>query len=734
MGDIFEDIIEENLLILRQNIKLKEKDKEEKDLDCLIKKSLNIYCFLREMNSNLLKKAKIDKESLNNLNESLDYLEENSFYYSKGFLEQFYVILNSIYFQIINSNFKKNKYEIIKKLEKNKLLMIPIDKTKILLKILDSVKNPKLLVFYIKNFFHQTKFFSLGQIKKIYMIIAKMIKYVYKCKIISKKNYFTLLNKLLDSKLKPKPRLIRVNKSLVINYSRFFKKKNLSNSVGVIYASKQEKIEKNICKVIKSDNYQNHFKNFYQNLYEEESLYYKVKFHKPKKHLERRFYISSQGSATMNQEVSIKETKDLKSTSNSGSISSKDVTKNVNNYNKYDNSENTSVLFHLSIPLKNYMITNINNDKCDDLYHQYINLKLLEMRNPELIMSNMSDFETKILLPLYQKIIFNSQKKKPLFYYAFAKYRNLLKTLISKETEIPFNIEPYGSYSNNFLLDAGDIDICIIPNCEDYLKGFSNILEKVHDYLVSNRIAQSQAFLTNKRYLLLKIVDKETNFNIDITVHSLLPVLNTKLIRLYSLFDQRFHILGIYLKYWSKLNKVQGTSNFFLSSYALTIMLIYFLQNIAEPKVLPNLQKIDEKEYCYEFRYMEKLMRINIYFNEDLLKAREHLLRINNNVENVESVTILLVKFFEFFSYYFDSLRMKISISKEMDETFKELNDNYAFSIEDPFDPNHNPGKSMYMNSLTYETFLKSMKLEINYILNGEYLRRMESTQKMDNN
>ncbi len=632
MGDIFEDIIEENLLILRQNIKLKEKDEEEKDLDCLIKKSLNIYCFLREMNSNLLKKAKIDKESLNNLNESLDYLEENSFYYSKGFLEQFYVILNSIYFQIINSNFKKNKYEIIKKLEKNKLLMIPIDKTKILLKILDSVKNPKLLVFYIKNFFHQSKFFSLGQIKKIYMIIAKMIKYVYKCKIISKNNYFTLLNKLLDSKLKPKPRLIRVNKSLVINYSRFFKKKNLSNSVGVIYASKQEKSEKNICKVIKSDNYQNHFKNFYQNLYEEESLYYKVKFHKPKKHLERRFYISSQGSATMNQEVSIKETKDLKSTSNSGSISSKDVTKNVNNYNKYDNSENTSVLFHLSIPLKNYMITNINYDKCDDLYHQYINLKLLEMRNPELIMSNMSDFETKILLPLYQKIIFNSQKKKPLFYYAFAKYRNLLKTLISKETEIPFNIEPYGSYSNNFLLDAGDIDICIIPNCEDYLKGFSNILEKVHDYLVSNRIAQSQAFLTNKRYLLLKIVDKETNFNIDITVHSLLPVLNTKLIRLYSLFDQRFHILGIYLKYWSKLNKVQGTSNFFLSSYALTIMLIYFLQNIAEPKVLPNLQKIDEKEYCYEFRYMEKLMKINIYFNEDLLKAREHLLRINNNV------------------------------------------------------------------------------------------------------
>jgi DNA polymerase sigma len=380
------------------------------------------------------------------------------------------------------------------------------------------------------------------------------------------------------------------------------------------------------------------------------------------------------------------------------------------------------------------MITNVNCDKWDDIFKQYISSKLQELQNPEVIIKNMSEFEKKILLPLYQKIIFNSQKKKPLFYYAFAKYRNLLTTLISKETDIPFNIEPYGSYSNNFLLDAADIDICIIPNCEDYLKGFSNILEKVHDYLVSNRIAQSQAFLTNKRYLLLKIVDKETNFNIDITVHSLLPVLNTKLIRLYSLFDQRFHILGIYLKYWSKLNKVQGTSNFFLSSYALTIMLIYFLQNIVEPKVLPNLQKIEQKECCYEYRYMGKLMKVNIYFNDDLIKAREHLLKINNNAENVESVTSLLVKFFEFFSYYFDPVNMKISISKELDETFKEIKDSYAFSIEDPFDPNHNPGKSMYMNSLTYETFIKSMKLEINYILNGEYLRRMESTYKMENN
>jgi hypothetical protein len=44
---------------------------------------------------------------------------------------------------------------------------------------------------------------------------------------------------------------------------------------------------------------------------------------------------------------------------------------------------------------------------------------------------------------------------------------------------------------------------------------------------------------------------------IDITVHNMLPILNINLIRLYSLFDQRFHILGLYQIYkcYEKGNK-----------------------------------------------------------------------------------------------------------------------------------------------------------------------------------
>ena len=400
------------------------------------------------------------------------------------------------------------------------------------------------------------------------------------------------------------------------------------------------------------------------------------------------------------------------------------------NYNKYDNANtNSNILFHLSIPINNYISNFTKTDKCDEIYHEYINIKYNEMQNPEKIKNNIFLFECLILLPLYQKIILSSQKKKIVFNYAFAKYRNILTNLISKETNISFKIEPFGSFSNNFLLDAGDIDICIIPDCEDYLKGFEAIINKVNDYLIKNDIAESEAVISNSRYLLLKIVDKETKFHLDITVHSILPLLNTKLIKLYSLFDQRFHIMGIYLKYWSKLNQVQGTTNFYLSSYAIIIMLIYFLQNIPEPKVLPNLQKINYKEIIYEYKYIGRVMKVNIYFEDDLLKARAHLFSINNNMTNTESVTSLLVKFFEFFSYYFDSNLMKISISNHIDDTIKEIKDNYSFSIEDPFDANHNPGKSMFYNSLSHDAFIKAMKNEINYILGGEYIRRLEKSK-----
>ena len=43
--------------------------------------------------------------------------------------------------------------------------------------------------------------------------------------------------------------------------------------------------------------------------------------------------------------------------------------------------------------------------------------------------------------------------------------------------------------------------------------------------------------------------------------------------------------------------------------------------------------------------------------------------------------------------------------------------------MEDPFDIEHNPGKSMKLNTQQFDTFLNYMKKEINNILSGEYFK-----------
>lgn len=185
-------------------------------------------------------------------------------------------------------------------------------------------------------------------------------------------------------------------------------------------------------------------------------------------------------------------------------------------------------------------------------------------------------------------------------------------------------------------------------------------------------------------------------------------------------------MIGLYLKHWVKVNKINGAADNYLSSYALLLMLISFLQKVIEPRVLPNLQKIEDKEIMYEYTQNGEILKTNIYFEEDIQKIKSYMNKINNGQENKDSAIHLLVKFFEYYSYYYDNYEGKVSIHKNASEDVKKSSDTIAFSIDDPFDQKHNPGKSMGINSNQFNKFVTSMKKEINYIMNGEYTKRLD--------
>ena len=401
---------------------------------------------------------------------------------------------------------------------------------------------------------------------------------------------------------------------------------------------------------------------------------------------------------------------------------------NFNVVNKYKLGIMNNLNFNLnSFNTHNNKNHNIRNNPFEVVRQEYIKLKALQKEKPQEIMDNMDLFENNILLPIYNEVNSNNNNSEIVSKYSkvYSKYKEAIESILKKNNLEGTIVEPYGSIVNNFLTKDGDIDISIVPYKKSkdeflvYLQEIREELLNIRKYAVEN-----QNIYINTRYILLSIMDIDTKISIDITVHNLLPINNSKMIRLYSLFDQRFHILGIFLKHWVKINNIKGAPNGYLSSYALLILIIHFLQNIVEPKILPVLQEIKKETIEYKYHNGEKELTTNLYYEQDFDKMKEYMNIINCGNENESSVTELLVQFFEYYSYIYNTNNNHYLISIKHSDKKPAINcDHMVFPIEDPFDVAHNPGKTLKINSQEFSDFIFCMKKEINNIMSGEYFK-----------
>ena len=395
-----------------------------------------------------------------------------------------------------------------------------------------------------------------------------------------------------------------------------------------------------------------------------------------------------------------------------------------------------------SIPLSKYIlsryINNYSHNKENDIIREYIDLKVKEIEHPEDIWNNMQNFEKMILIPLYQKTIKARKEKYNTLNEIYNLYERNIKGIFKNSKDLD-EVQKFGSFSNTFMIDYGeyDIDICLVPRCQiNYFR--NTYMDKLIHGLKNSKLGNFKEVSTNENsnsYIALKgeLLEKGQKININILIDNKIPIYHSYLLKTYALYDQRFHIMGIYLKYWAKINNLHGPN--YLPSYALLFMIIHFLQKIVEPKVLPNLQKIpkidnykniyEPEEKIYEYYQGYDTATTNLNFETNPKKIKEYMSEINNNRFNEETVTNLLVKFFEYYSYCYDS-NQKISIHKDLRESIKTEDDNIAYSIDDPFDIMNNPGKNLEKDSESCKKFVKAMKREINLILSGEYVRRFE--------
>ena len=183
---------------------------------------------------------------------------------------------------------------------------------------------------------------------------------------------------------------------------------------------------------------------------------------------------------------------------------------------------------------------------------------------------------------------------------------------------------------------------------------------------------------------------RDTKFKIDILINNLLGVTNSKLLSVYAQIPW-IKQLGVIFKLWAKTNGVISTD--LLSSYATILMMLHFLiqkkyvnlmynaktRNASTPKInfkrmKTGYDKPDQFDIFYEFRTNP----------EDV-----------TNIKNINMVEILK----ELFLYYSDEgEHWKKNEGKNIisiDGTFdKEFETETVFTIKDPFDKPHNPGRA----------------------------------------
>ena len=134
-----------------------------------------------------------------------------------------------------------------------------------------------------------------------------------------------------------------------------------------------------------------------------------------------------------------------------------------------------------------------------------------------------------------------------------------------------------GSSQNGLWTVSGsDIDLVVVFH--NRMAHNQHFLIK-HCVKVVKKIAKpgTLCFVPAVKVPILRYKDLVTGIDVDISVNNILAIYNSDLIYTYCQIDQRFHILAIFLKNWAKKVKIIGAPNGYLSSYALTLMVIAFL-------------------------------------------------------------------------------------------------------------------------------------------------------------
>ena len=182
-------------------------------------------------------------------------------------------------------------------------------------------------------------------------------------------------------------------------------------------------------------------------------------------------------------------------------------------------------------------------------------------------------------------------------------------------------VRAFGSSANGFGDASSDVDVVLAATRASLVDGLGlgdgdlapRVLRKLE------RKLQDQGFKILQRILSARVPILKMSIQLpagkslecDLSVNNLLPVFNTKLLRSYA--DINPHVVKLVqtCKGWAKENGVHGAARGNLSSYAFTLMVIFFMQIRGD---LPCLQADADSQPEW---YFEDHKKYNVFIDDE---------------------------------------------------------------------------------------------------------------------
>ncbi|XP_004677848.1 PREDICTED: terminal uridylyltransferase 7 isoform X2 [Condylura cristata] len=266
----------------------------------------------------------------------------------------------------------------------------------------------------------------------------------------------------------------------------------------------------------------------------------------------------------------------------------------------------------------------------------------------------------------------------------------------------------FGSSKNGFGFKQSDLDVCMTINGHETAEGLDCVktIEELARVLRKHSGLRNILPITTAKVPIVKFFHLRSGLEVDISLYNTLALHNTRLLSAYSAIDPRVKYLCYTMKVFTKMCDIGDASRGSLSSYAYTLMVLYFLQQ-RSPPVIPVLQEIYKGEKKPEL-FVDGW---NIYFFDQINELPTCWPEYGKNTESVGQLWLGLLRFYteEFdFKEYVISIRRKSLLT-----TFKKQWTSKYIVIEDPFDLNHNlgAGLSRKMTNFIMKAFINGRRV-----------------------